>query len=136
MSFPNAYEPHMPVGYTQYENLLAYTMFFLVLNKLVINGFGTGHEPQFFAARSERDCGKLACLWAILMTLRWPMMLACAVLGIVMVNQEVPDQSVLPRAANAHSRTCRHVAVALARGDSPTAAQSGDILADLDRGTS
>lgn len=101
LSFPNVYEPHMPPGYTQYQNLLAYTMFFLVLNKLVINGFGTGHEPQFFAARNERDCGKLACLWAVLMTLRWPMMLACAVLGIILVKQELPDQSVLPRATTA-----------------------------------
>lgn len=99
LSFPNLYEPNMPEGYGQYEYMLTYTMFFLLLNKLVINGFGTGHEPQFFAARDERDCGKLACLWAVLMTLRWPMMMACAVLGIFLVSQEFPDQEVLPRAA-------------------------------------
>jgi solute:Na+ symporter, SSS family len=99
LSFPNYFEPNMPLGYEQYEYLLTYTMFFLVLNKLIINGFGTGHEPQFFAARNERDCGKLACLWSVLMTLRWPMMMACAVLGILLVHREMPDQNVLPPAA-------------------------------------
>lgn len=99
LSFPNLHETQLPAGYTQYENLLAYTMFFLVLNKLVINGFGTGHEPQFFAARSERDCSRLAGLWAVLMTLRWPMMLACAVLGIFFIDQQMPDQSTMARAA-------------------------------------
>lgn len=135
LSFPNVYEPHMPAGYTQYSNLLAYTMFFLVLNKLVINGFGTGHEPQFFAARSERDCGKLACLWAVLMTLRWPMMLACAVLGIAMVAQEVPDQSVLPRAANAireHVVTSpSHWREAIAQLQHNPEAFSPDLIAEL-----
>lgn len=99
LSFPNVYEPNLPGEYAQYQHLLAYTMFFLLLNKLVINGFGTGHEPQFFAARNERDCGKLACLWAVLMTLRWPMALSCAALGIVLVNQQLPDREVLPASA-------------------------------------
>ena len=89
----------MPKGYEQYENLLIYTMFFLVLNKLIIGGFGTGHEPQFFAARNERECGKLACLWSVLMTFRWPMMICYAVLGLFLVRDFFPDQSVLAQAA-------------------------------------
>jgi hypothetical protein len=36
----------------------------------------------YFAARNERDCGKLTALWACLMSLRWPMMIGFAVLGL------------------------------------------------------
>ncbi|MBN1512343.1 MAG: sodium:solute symporter [Phycisphaerae bacterium] len=97
-SFPQA-EAAMPKGYEQYKQLLLYTMFFLVLNKLIIGGFGTGHEPQFFAARNERECGKLSCLWAILMTFRWPMMIGYAILGIYLVQDFFPDQHVLSQAA-------------------------------------
>ena len=102
MSLPNAYEPNMPPGYEQYEHLLLYTMFFLVLNKLIISGFGTGHEPQFFAARDERECGKLACLWAVLMTFRWPMMIGYAILGLYLVHDFVPDQAVLAASRHAY----------------------------------
>ena len=98
MSYPNVHA-EMPAGYEQYENLLLYTMFFLVLNKLIIGGFGTGHEPQFFAAKNERECGKLACLWAVLMTFRWPMMIAYAILGLYLVNDFFPDQEVVQSSA-------------------------------------
>lgn len=97
-SFPDFYTK-MPKGYEQYEHLMVYALFFLVLNKLIIGGFGTGHEPHFFAARNERDCGKLSCLWAVLMTCRWPMMICYAILGILLVQNFVPDQSVLVDAA-------------------------------------
>lgn len=33
------------------------------------------------------------------MTLRWPMMMSCAVLGVIMIHKTIPDQSVLPEAA-------------------------------------
>ncbi len=93
-SFPTVHSG-MPKGYEQYENLLVYSMFFLVLNKLIIGGFGTGHEPQFFAAKNERECGKLSCLWSILMTVRWPMMICYALLGLFLIKGFFPDQSVL-----------------------------------------
>ena len=89
----------MPKGYEQYEHLLVYTMFFLVLNRMIISGFGTGHEPQYFAARNERECGKLSCLWAVLMTFRWPMMICYAVLGLYLIRDFFPDQDVLVQAA-------------------------------------
>lgn len=100
LSFPNVYEANMPTGYEQYENLLLYTMFFLVLNKLIIGGFGTGHEPQFFAARDERECGKLAALWSVLMTFRWPMMMAYAILGVYLIQDFYPDQTVVQDSVN------------------------------------
>ncbi len=120
LSCPNVFEPNMPPGYEQYENMLLYTMFFLVLNKLIIGGFGTGHEPQFFAARDERECGKLAALWAVLMTFRWPMMISYAVLGLLMVRDFFPDPAVLEQAAEA-----------IRVGFSPTEAQWPEVLASL-----
>ncbi len=97
-SFPQMHAS-LPKEYGQYENLLVYSMFFLVLNKLIIGGFGTGHEPQFFAAKNERECGKLSCLWAVLMTFRWPMMICYAVLGLYLIKDLFPDQSVIADAA-------------------------------------
>lgn len=99
LSFPNFHEPEMPVGYEQYEHLFAYAMVFLVINKLLIGGFGAGHEPQFFAARNERECGKLACLWAALMTFRWPMMMAYAILGLFLVQEAFPAEGMTEQAA-------------------------------------
>jgi len=118
-SYPNV-SASMPPGYEQYESLLLYTMFFLVLNKLIIGGFGTGHEPQFFAARDERECGKLACLWAVLMTFRWPMMIAYAILGLYLVNDFYPDQSVLEQAAASIKETL-----------SPGESQWPEVIANL-----
>ncbi len=119
-SFPNFFEPNMPPGYEQYSHLLVYTMFFLVLNKLIINGFGTGHEPQFFAARDERECGKLAALWAVLMTFRWPMMIAYAILGLYLVQDFFPSQEVTAQAAD------------MIRGTlNPSEAQWAGVLAGL-----
>jgi hypothetical protein len=69
------------------------------LNKLFINGFGAGHETQFFAARNDRECGLLACLWASLMAFRWPMMMAYVVLGVILVRDFFPNQGVLAPAA-------------------------------------
>jgi len=88
----------MPVGYEVYGHLLTYTMGFLLL-KTIIGGLGTGGNPQYFAARSERECGKLSCLWGVLMTFRWPMMISYAVLGFFLVQSFFPDQAVLTQAA-------------------------------------
>ena len=96
-SFPN-WKATVPAGYEQYEHLFLYTMVFLVINKLIIGGFGTGHEPQFFAARNERECGLLACLWSILMLARWPFMIAFAILGIYLVQSFFPEPDQITQA--------------------------------------
>lgn len=97
-SFPN-WEATVPADYKQYQHLFLYTMVFLVINKLIIGGFGTGHEPQFFAARDERECGLLAWLWSTLMLARWPFMIAFAILGIYLVQSLFPDPGQIAQAA-------------------------------------
>jgi Na+/proline symporter len=87
----------MPKGYEAYQSLFMFTIFLLLRN--IIMGFGTGDDPHYFAARNERDCGKLACLWMSLSTFRWPMMISFAVLGLFIVKDTFPDQAVLSEAA-------------------------------------
>ena len=96
-SFPD-WTATVPPGYGQYEHLFLYAMVFLVINKLIIGGFGTGHEPQFFAARDERECGLLACLWSVLMLARWPFMIAFAILGIYLVQSFFPSHDEIAQA--------------------------------------
>ena len=92
-----SWHTEMPAGYEPYQYLTVFALFYLFRN--VIGGMGTGDDPKFFAARSDRECGKLTFLWTFMMTSRWPMMIAIAVLGIMMVAQFFPDQTVLVSAA-------------------------------------
>lgn len=83
----------MPKAYEMYECLRMFVFFLVVKN--VVSGFGGGFEPHYFAARNERECGKLTCLWACLMSSRWWMMMGFAVLGLFLVQERFPDQQVL-----------------------------------------
>ena len=79
----------MPAGYEAYESLLLLAAIYLLRN--VLFGMGAGDDPKYFAARSDADCGKLTLLWTCLMSLRWPMMMGIAVLGLAVVHQLFPD---------------------------------------------
>ncbi|OHB51114.1 MAG: sodium:solute symporter [Planctomycetes bacterium GWF2_41_51] len=95
-SFPQQFA-NMPKGYEVYESLFMFTIFLLLRN--IIMGFGTGDDPHYFAAKNERECGKVACLWMSLSTFRWPMMISYAILGIFIVKDMFPDHAVLAQAA-------------------------------------
>ena len=95
-SFPQRVA-EMPKGYEAYETLYMFTIFLLLRN--IIMGFGTGDDPQYFAAKNERECGKIACWWMTLSTFRWPMMIGYAVLGLFLVKGMFPDQAVLGQVA-------------------------------------
>jgi len=95
-SFPQ-WTAAMPRGYEMYDSLFMFTIF-LILRNIVV-GLGTGNTPQYFAARNDRECGKIACLWSALLTFRWPMMIAYAILGLVLINGMFPDAAVTGAAA-------------------------------------
>ncbi len=95
-SFPQR-AAFMPKGYEMYECLFMFTIFLLLRNLFI--GLGTGNTPQYFAARSDKECGKIACLWSALLTFRWPMMMGFAILGLVLMKDIFPDSSVLSAAA-------------------------------------
>jgi solute:Na+ symporter, SSS family len=87
----------MPAGYEQYSFLFMMMLFYL--GKTVIQGLGTGADPRFFGARSDRDCGLLSFTAGWTMMLRWPLMISFVVLGLVLVKGLFPDQTVLTQAA-------------------------------------
>lgn len=91
-----AWETAMPAGYEPYRLLLLFAAFYLFRN--VLGGMGTGAEQRFFAARSDRDCGLQALLQGLMVALRWPLMMAFAVIGILYVDRAVPDQEELTQA--------------------------------------
>ncbi len=83
----------MPKGYEPYNMLLLFAFVYLLKN--VVQGAGMGQDAKYYGARNERECGTLTFIWTILITLRWPMMMGFAVLGLILVNRQFPDQSVL-----------------------------------------
>lgn len=94
-----AWRPVLPPGerYTPYRYLAMAAFFFLLKN--VLQGMGSGGDPKYFGARSDRECGMLTLFWTTLMTFRWPMMMGFAVLGLFVVHDFFPDQGVLASAA-------------------------------------
>lgn len=83
----------MPKGYEAYESLFMFAVFYLFRN--VFGGFGEGAEPKYFGARSDKECGTLTFLTVWTIMFRWPMMIGFAILGIFLVKDLFPDQSVL-----------------------------------------
>ena len=98
MSSACQWRTEMPKGYDQYELLMLFAIFYILRN--VLTSMGSGGEPKYLGAKSDKDCGKLTFLWIWLMAVRWPMMMAFAVLGIFLVKDLFPDQAVLVQAAN------------------------------------
>ena len=87
----------MPPGYEMYESLVMFAFFYLLRN--VFAGISSGADPRYLGARNDRECGLLTAFWTVLMTIRWPMMMGFAVLGILLVHNLFPDQSVLADAS-------------------------------------
>ncbi|HOH43330.1 MAG TPA: sodium:solute symporter, partial [Candidatus Hydrogenedentes bacterium] len=87
----------MPAGYEQYEALIMFAFFYLMKN--IFLGIGTGADPRYLGAKSDRECGLLSLFWTSLMTIRWPMMISFAVLGIFLVHDIFPDQTALSTTA-------------------------------------
>lgn len=74
---------NLPGQYSAY-NLLGMTALFYFL-KTCIEGFGGagGYMSQrYLAAKSDRDAGLLSLFWIALMSFRWPLVTAVALLGI------------------------------------------------------
>jgi solute:Na+ symporter, SSS family len=87
----------MPAGYENYSLLWIVGGFYLL--KTIIQGMGTGADPKYFGARSDKECGLLSFMCGWLMMLRWPLMLGFAILGLFLVKDLFPDQTVLAQAA-------------------------------------
>ncbi len=91
----------MPPGkeYEAFQSIGMFAMFYLL--RTLIGATGEADDPKYFGARSDRECGKLTFLWTWLVAFRWPMMMGFAVLGLFLIKELFPDQSVLAQAAQA-----------------------------------
>jgi Na+/proline symporter len=87
------WKTEMPEGYENYSFLTLVGGYFLV--KMFFQGLGTGADPKYFGARSDRECGLLNFMCGWLMMLRWPLMLGFAILGLLLVKDLFPDHSTL-----------------------------------------
>jgi SSS family solute:Na+ symporter len=96
-SIPHWYTT-MPPGkeYQAFRYLAMFALFYLMRN--VLFGMGLGGDPKYFGAPHERACGTLTFLWISLISLRWPMMIGFAILGVFLVSDLFPDQDVLTQA--------------------------------------
>lgn len=88
----------MPKGYEGYQALVPLMILYLFKN--VLDGASKIGDPKYFGAKTDRECGKLTALWTIMMTVRWPMMMGIAVLGLFVVRDLFPDQEVLVQAGS------------------------------------
>jgi len=87
------WQTSMPEGYKMYQHLALFAFFYLLRN--IFQGAGSGADPKYFGARSDRECGLLSFLWTILMTVRWPLMMGIAVLGIYLVYSLFPEAAAI-----------------------------------------
>ncbi|MDX9973711.1 MAG: sodium:solute symporter [FCB group bacterium] len=97
MSTMPQWHTEMPPGYEMYESLVMFAFFYLLRN--IFAGVSAGADPRYLGARNDRECGLLTAFWTVLMTLRWPMMMGFAALGILLVHNLFPDQTVLTQAS-------------------------------------
>lgn len=95
MSTLPQWKTDMPAGYEQYEALVMFAFFYLMKN--IFLGVTAGADSRYFGARSDRECGLLSLFWTTLMTVRWPMMMAFAVMGIFLIHDLFPDPTVMTR---------------------------------------
>ncbi|MCH7226602.1 sodium:solute symporter [Haloferula sp. A504] len=96
MSSTPRWSASMPKGYEAYQALVPLMILYLFKN--VLDGASKIGDPKYFGAKTDRECGKLTALWTIVMTVRWPMMMGIAVLGLFVVRDLFPDQAVLEQA--------------------------------------
>lgn len=71
--------------YKFFQFLIIAMGFYMV--QQAISGLASGSDQKYFAARSDKECGKLNLLVSVLISVRWPMMIGLAVLGISIVNE-------------------------------------------------
>ncbi|MGK7874160.1 MAG: sodium:solute symporter [Xenococcaceae cyanobacterium] len=76
-------ELNLPGQYSIY-NLFGITIFFYLLKTTLegCSGVGGYISQRYFAAKSDREAGLLSLFWILLLSFRWPLVTAFAVLGI------------------------------------------------------
>jgi len=92
-----AWQVQMPKGYEQYNMMQLIVLFFLA--KTIFQGLGISVDNRYFGAPGERECGLLGFTSGWTMTMRWPLMMGVALLGLFLVKDMFPDPSAVAQAA-------------------------------------
>ncbi|MEX0322627.1 MAG: sodium:solute symporter [Puniceicoccaceae bacterium] len=79
--------------YDAYRFLGLAMAFFLVQS--TVFGLASGADQKYFAARSDKDVGKLNLLIGGMIAIRWPMMIGLAVLGLFLVSNTFSSPQVI-----------------------------------------
>lgn len=79
----------MPDEFAAYQYLTLFASLYLL--RQVAGGMAAGDDPKYFGARSDRECGTLTFLWTSLMTVRWPLMMGLAILGLTLMGELFPS---------------------------------------------
>ncbi|AQQ69896.1 Na(+)/glucose symporter [Limihaloglobus sulfuriphilus] len=96
MSSVPSYFTNLPKGYETYQYLFWFAVICLLQN--ILFGSASGADPKYFAARSDKECSQLSILWGLTLGIRWVIMIAFTVLGIILISNILPDQGVLATA--------------------------------------
>ena len=80
----------LPEQFAAYQYLTLFAALYLL--RQVIGGMAAGDDPKYFGARNDRECGTLTFLWTSLMTVRWPLMMGIAILGLTLIDEMLPTQ--------------------------------------------
>ncbi|TWT78364.1 Sodium:solute symporter family protein [Posidoniimonas polymericola] len=121
----------LPPLYASYEPLLFLATVYLVRN--VLFGMGAGDDPKCFAAKRDAECPKLLLLWVSLISLRWPTMMAFAVLAIVIAHgdqQRGVDYKLAAQSVRTHYPDDEWARVVASIGSAPDA-QPRELQASL-----
>ncbi|MEN8255405.1 MAG: sodium:solute symporter [Verrucomicrobiota bacterium] len=92
------WKTEMPPGYENYSLLAMVAAFYML--KTLVQGAGIPGDSKYFGAKNSRECGLLSMMSGVTLMIRWPLMIGFAILGIFLVRDMFPDQSVLLEAAN------------------------------------
>ncbi len=97
MSLVPAWEIAPPAGYETYRLLGVGIIFYLVKTTIDgLSGAGGYIAQRYFSAQNERECRRLSLFWIILMAVRWPMVMAVALLGLTVRDRLDDPEMVLP----------------------------------------
>ena len=95
---PTSWHTTMPAGYESLEALSLLILFWLISN--VMQGFANPFDAmtaqKFFAAKDERESSLVAMQWILLLSLRFLLMMAIAVMAISIADQIVEPEMALP----------------------------------------
>lgn len=95
--FP-AWTTYMPKGYEAYRHLIVLMGLYMFKNAFF--GAGSGYDQRYFGAKNDRECGLLTMFWIVLMTVRWPLMIGFAIMGLYTVQSLLPDAERVTQAAS------------------------------------